>query len=149
MVLNQLVPITSGLTTHDQIIASLIGLLGICITALVYIVKTYGNSKTAAEQSTQTNDAVNHKEHGETRIFEQVREIHVKLDAVLATQAIHQQFWDDHHQRWGRLPDDLDDETGLIIALRDLRSSIDDVKADVVEIRAQITELHPGVRDGR
>jgi hypothetical protein len=125
-------PVSSaGIEPHDQIVLAIIGLATLLVTALVYVVKANTHAKVAAEQATQTNDAVNHKEHGETRIFEQVRDMNAKMDNVLATQAKHESYWEDHHRRWGRLPEGLDDETGLVIALRDLRSEITQIREDL------------------
>lgn len=115
---------------HQQIIIGLISILGVVIAGLVYVVKSYANTKTAAEQSTQANTAVNHTGAEEVRIFEQVAAINTKLDSVCKIVEKHDGYWDDFHTKWGRLPSDISDGTGLVVALRDLRSEIVDLRSE-------------------
>jgi hypothetical protein len=110
----QTIPIdTTGFGTHDKIIASLVGLLGLSITALVYVIKNYGLSKTAAEQSSEANKAVNNVGPGEHRLYDLVMKVVEKQE--------------EFDRKWGNLPSDMDDAVDLMTVVNELRSSIADL----------------------
>lgn len=109
----------SAQTVSDQVMLALVALVATSITALVWVIRNGRYVKTAADQATQANDAVNHKEHGETRIFEQVREIRAKQD--------------EFDRKWGNLPASIDNAVGLNDTLHDMSRRLDGIESQLVE----------------
>ena len=106
---------TAALADHDQIVLAAIALASMLAAALVYLVKGYGNSKTAAEQSTAANHAVNgmgpDQDH---RIWNKVNRIEIVVDKLIAQQE------DFLSHGWGNLPPDMDDAVSLTEKIRAL-----------------------------
>lgn len=99
---------------HDQITLGIIGLLGLVVTALVYVVKAYANTKVAAEQSTKANEAVNNVGPGEHRLY----------DIIAAIQEKQATF----DRAWGNLPEDMHDAVGLTELLNSMERRIENIE---------------------
>jgi hypothetical protein len=104
---------------HDQIVLGLIGVLGVVIAGLVYIVKAYANTKVAAQQATEANKAVNNIGPGEHRLYDVIARIEAKQD--------------DFDKRWGNLPDGMDDAVGLVELLHGLDRRVSEIQVQLVE----------------
>ena len=122
--------------THDQIMLALIALVSMSIAALVWVIRNGRYVRTAAEQSTAANQAVNSVGPDKHTIYAMVERIH---DDVVELKRDQAQF--DSHG-WETLPADLNSAVGLTTTIRDLQNNHKTVntKLDtlIVELREHV-----------
>lgn len=113
---------------QDQIMMALIALVATSVAALVYVIRNGRYVKTAAEQSTEANAAVNNVGPGKHTLYVMVEQIkedvaHLKRD---------QEQFDSHG--WETLPADMNTAVGLTTTIRELQRHAKDVngKLDVI-----------------
>lgn len=102
--------------SNDQVILALIAIIATSVAALVYVIRTNNYSKTAAEQSTQANRAVNMVSPGEERLVEKVDHLVKSVDKLVDIQ---EEF---SSHGWNTLPADLNNAVNLTTTIRDLQS---------------------------
>ena len=127
-------PTTAALADHDQIVLAVIALASMLAASLVYLVKGYSNSKTAAEQATEANKAVNNVGPGDHRLYDKISSIEKNVEHLIRDQ----ETFDSHG--WETLPQDLGTAVGLTTTIRDLQhghkeqgEKLDEIKSILVE----------------
>jgi len=132
---------TSVVDENLQVILLLGTLLSTVVAALVYLVKGYGNSKIAAEQSTAANRAVNDIGPGDHRLYDKVTMIaedtHTNRKAIEKLIANQEQF--DAHG-WENLPQDMDDAVSLTEKIRGLERGRDSNAEKIDQILAELRQ---------
>ena len=125
---------TTALADHDQIVLAVIALASMLAASLVYLVKGYSNSKTAAEQATEANKAVNNVGPGDHRLYDKISSIEKNVEHLIRDQ----ETFDSHG--WETLPQDLGTAVGLTTTIRDLQhghkeqgEKLDEIKSILVE----------------
>ena len=117
---------TTALADHDQIVLAITALASMLAASLVYLVKGYGNIKTAATEAKAANAAVNGvgPEH---RLWDKVNRIEQSVDRLVSFQT------DFERHGWGNFPPDIDDAVSLTGTLREMRHDIDQIRALLTE----------------
>ena len=105
----------TGLADHDQVLMALIALVGTSIAALVYVIRNGRYVKTAAQQATEANAAVNSVGPDKHTIYAMVENIRDDVIELRSQQAT----FDAHG--WETLPDDLNSAVKLTTTIRDLQ----------------------------
>ena len=103
----------------DQIILALIAIVATSIAALVYTIRNNSLGKAIARDTAQVNDAVNHREFGERRLFEIVKQIEAKQD--------------EFDRKWGNLPAEMGDAVGLAELIHGMSKRIDKIDTDLTD----------------
>ena len=119
---------------HIQVILMLGALLSTLVAALVYLAKSYINTKIAAEQSTEANKAVNNVGPGDHRLYDKISSIEKNVEHLIRDQ----ETFDSHG--WETLPQDLGTAVGLTTTIRDLQhghkeqgEKLDEIKSILIE----------------
>jgi len=122
--------------THDQIMLALIALVSMSIAALVWVIRNGRYVRTAAEQSTAANQAVNNVGEGKHNLYDMVE--HIRDDVTNLKRD--QDTFDSHG--WETLPPDLGTAVALTTTIRDLQNNHKQVngKLDtlIVELREHV-----------
>jgi len=116
--LTQVIP-AGTVSGDDQIMLAIVAVLGTLIATFAYVVRNGGYARTAAQQSMQTNAAVNHTEYGEHRLYDVVKRIEQKQD--------------EFDRKWGNLPSEMGDAVGLVELIHGMDKRI-------VELQGQLAE---------
>ena len=119
---------------NDIIVVALLGMLTTMVAALIYLAKMYANTKVAADQSTQANQAVNNVAPGTGSISENVRHINDQVNKLIAVQEEFSQHG------WSSLPTDIGDAVGLTTTIRDLQSHAKHVNGQLDTIIEELRE---------
>jgi len=114
----QVVP-AGTISGDDQIMLAIVAVLGTLIATFAYVVRNGGYARTAAQQSTQTNAAVNHTEYGEHRLYDVVKRIEQKQD--------------EFDRKWGNLPAEMGDAVGLVEMIHGMDKRISAIQAQLIE----------------
>lgn len=127
-------------TDHDQIIMGLIALLATLVTGLVYMVKTYTQTKVAATKATGAYEAVNGIGPGEHRLYDKVTHLDNKITEIALKQ-------DDFDTRgWPSLPADLATSAGLTEVIRDLQHAATLERTDHDAIIVKLDQMEAEIR---
>ena len=124
---------TTALADHDQIVLAITALASMLAASLVYLVKGYSNSKTAAEQATAANRAVN-GEGPDHRLWDKVNRIEHTVNALTAQQE------DFMAHGWGNLPPDMDDAVSLTEKIRTLEHGITQNTGKIDQVLAELRQ---------
>lgn len=109
---------------NETVVLALIAVISLAVGALVYAIKNNTLGKEIAKDASEANKAVNNVGPGEHRLYDKVTTLLADVKQIKATQARHQQNWDDFNAKWGNLPDDMDDGADLAVLLREMHHSI-------------------------
>lgn len=122
--------------SNDQIMLALIALVASSVAALVYVIRNGRYVKTAAEEATAANQAVNNVGPGKHSLFQMVEHIR---DDVAHLKRDQEQF--DSHG-WETLPADIGTAVGLTTTIRDLQHNDDAISAKldtlIIELREHV-----------
>lgn len=123
-------------TTNDQIVLALIAVIATSVAALVYVIRQGKYIRTAAEESSAANAAVNNVGPGKHNLYDMVERI---KDDVTDLKKDQDEF--DSHG-WTTLPDDLNSAVNLTTTIRTLQNNQRSVheKLDtlIVELREHV-----------
>lgn len=109
--------------SHDQIILALIALVSMAVAALVWVIRNGRYVKTAAEEATAANAAVNSVGPDKHTIYAMVEQIKAKIEhnsETLSDLKRDQDQFDSHG--WETLPADMNTAVGLTTTIRDLQN---------------------------
>lgn len=113
--------------------------LGVIVTGLLgmlwLLVKTLAHSRTAADEATAANQAVNNTSGpGEHRLYDKVTAMQNDLEQLVEAQ-------DDFTEKgWRSLPDDIATAVGLTEVIRDLQHEDLDITAHLHRIETVLVE---------
>ena len=119
---------------HDQIILAALAIISMMAASLVYLIRTSSNAKTAAQQSTAANKAVNDTTFGEHRLYDKVTHLDEKVSKLVATQ---EEF---ATHGWGNLPPDIGNAVNLTGTIRELQHAHVDIERKIDSILAELRE---------
>jgi len=135
----QAVEVQSQVQTNTNVLMALVAVTATCVGGLVYVLKN-GRTviKDTQKQVAEVNNAVNNIGPGEHRLYDKVSHAleaikaqDIRIELIISETAKNTAFWDDFHVRWGRLPEDLDDGTDVVLMVRDVQRKLEDIQYQI------------------
>lgn len=118
----------------QEIVLALIALIATSTGALVYVIRNGRYVKTAAEEATAANRAVNNVGAGRHSLYDMVE--HIRDDVKELKKQ--QDEFDSHG--WGTLPSDISNAVGLTTTIRDLQHNTEAVGVKLDTIIGELRE---------
>ena len=126
--------LSAAIEPNDQVTLAALAVISMLAAGLVFVVKGYRESRAA-------NNAVNHTEFGEKRLFDRVVDLGKSVDHLIETQTEFQKLG------WGHLPSDMADAPALTETIRSVQRADEDMVRMFEAFEARNVEEHARIME--
>jgi hypothetical protein len=121
--------------SHDQVMLALAGVIGVAVAALAWTIRNGRDVRTAAEQATAANRAVNNRTPGEHSLYDLVARIGEDVTILK-----HRQEQTDQ-RGWEALPEDLRDAPSVVNTIRKMQQSDDNLCRQIDQLNRKFDAI--------